>query len=89
MLFDAPSRAERRALDWIAHSFLATTPLDEVMSAPRRVVPLAGFSWGFTDDGSSSVTLHDLGVLGDDEWAMHLAVLRETYPAWRFADEMA
>ena len=89
VLFDAPSRAERRPLEWEAHSFLATTPLDEVMSAPRRVVPLAGFSWGFTDDGLSSVTLHDLRVLGDDDWARHVDLLRQTYPAWRFAEGIA
>jgi hypothetical protein len=35
--------------DWEAHSFLATTPLDEVMAGqPRRVVALSAFSWGFT-----------------------------------------
>jgi hypothetical protein len=88
VLFDAPSRAERRPLDWVAHSFLATTPLEEVMTVGRRVVPIAGFSWGFTDDGSSTVVLHDLAVLGDVEWAAHVGLLRETYPMWRFADEV-
>ncbi len=86
VLFDAPSRPERRPLDWVAHSFLATTPLDEVMSTGRRVVPLIGFSWGFTDDGSSRVTLHDLVILGDGEWTAHLDLLRTTYPLWLFAE---
>ena len=44
-LFDAPSRAVREPLEWVAHSFLATTPLDEVAQLKaRRVVPLVGFS---------------------------------------------
>jgi hypothetical protein len=42
-LFDGPSRSKRDDMDWVAHSFLATTPFD----GQRRVVPLAGFSWGF------------------------------------------
>jgi hypothetical protein len=42
------------------------------------VVPLVGFSWGFTDDGSSSVALHDLAVLDDDDWMGHLDLLRAT-----------
>ena len=46
-LFDAPSRSVRELLEWVAHSFLATTPLDEVAQLKaRRVVPLVGFSWG-------------------------------------------
>jgi hypothetical protein len=46
ILFDAPSRPLRQPLDWTAHSFLATTPLDEVADLkPRRVVPIIGFSW--------------------------------------------
>jgi hypothetical protein len=82
-LFDAPSRWMRQPLEWVAHSFLAVTPLDEVAQLkPRRVVPLAGFSWGFTDDGSD-VTLHEIGDLWD-EWDLHLDLLRQSYPFWRF-----
>jgi hypothetical protein len=84
ILFDAPSRMTRQPLEWVAHSFLAATPLEEVAQLkPRRVVPLVGFSWGFTDDGST-VSLHDLRVL-DDEWETHVDLLRETYPWWLFA----
>jgi hypothetical protein len=86
ILFDAPSRATRQPLEWVAHSFLATTPLEEIgQSKPRRVVPVVGFSWGFTDDGSA-VTLHELSALSRDEWAMHLGLLRDTYKWWLFAD---
>jgi len=47
-LFDTPSRQVRAPIEWIAYSFLATTPVDEVMQgSPRRVVPLLGFEWGF------------------------------------------
>ncbi len=85
-LFDAPSRSVREPLEWIAHSFLAVTPLDEVAERKaRRVVPLVGFSWGFTDT-ASSVTLINIEVLTDGEWAMHLDILRQGYPMWVFAE---
>ncbi len=86
ILFDAPSRWVRNPLKWVAHSFLATTPLDEVAQLQaRRVVPLLGFSWGFTDTGRT-VTLDDIEVLRDREWTMHLDVLRQGYPMWVFAE---
>ena len=85
-LFDAPSRSVRAPLEWIAHSFLAVTPLAEVAEwKARRVVPLVGFSWGFTDTGSS-VTRNNIEVLTDGEWAMHLDILRKGYPMWVFAE---
>ena len=85
-LFDAPSRSVREPLEWVAHSFLATTPLDEVAQLKaRRVVPLVGFSWGFRDSGNS-VILGDIEVLTDHEWTMHLDVLRQGYPLWVFAE---
>ena len=89
ILFDAPSRAVRRPLEWVAQTFLATTPLDEVAQMkPRRVVPLLGFSWGFTDDGSM-VTLHDPAVVADQAWDVHLDLLRRTYPWWHFSEHTA
>ena len=86
-LFDAPSRSVRQPLEWVAHSFLATTPLDEVAQLKaRRVVPLVGFSWGITDTGSR-VTVDDIEMLTDGEWMMHLDVLRQGYPMWVFSEE--
>jgi len=86
ILFDAPSRPVRQPLEWVAHSFLATTPLDEVARLQaRRVVPLVGFSWGFRDTGSS-VTLSDIEVLTDREWRLHLDLLRQGYPLWVFSE---
>jgi hypothetical protein len=71
----------------VAHSFLATTPLDEVAQLKaRRVVPLVGFSWGITDTGSR-VTVDDIEMLTDGEWTMHLDVLRQGYPMWVFSEE--
>ncbi len=86
ILFDAPSRSVREPLEWVAHSFLATTPLDEVAQLrARRVVPLVGFSWGFTET-ASSVKLSNIEVLTDREWMMHLDVLRQEYPMWVFSE---
>jgi hypothetical protein len=87
-LFDAPSRSAP-PLAWSAHSFLATTPIDEVLRGnPRRVVPLLGFSWGFGRD-DSAVRLRDIRPLAGRDWIGHLAVLRASYPAprWTFADD--
>ena len=85
-LFDAPSRSVRQPLEWVAHSFLAGTPLDEVAQLKaRRVVPLVGFSWGFTDTGSS-VVLSDIEGLTDREWKTHLRIPRAGYPMWVFSE---
>jgi hypothetical protein len=66
----------------LAHSFLVATPLDEVAQLkPRRVVPLIGFSWGFTDNGSR-VSLYELVILSSREWVLHLDLLRQAYPRW-------
>ncbi|MGO9854108.1 MAG: hypothetical protein ACLPYY_03575 [Acidimicrobiales bacterium] len=51
----------------------------------RRVVPLAGFSWGFTET-TSSVILSNIEVLRDHAWRMHLEVLRQEYPMWVFSE---
>jgi hypothetical protein len=42
--FDAPAREKRLRLDWVAHSFLAVSPLRDNR---RSVTPLLGFAWGF------------------------------------------
>jgi hypothetical protein len=88
-LFDAPSRETWSPLNWLAHSFLATTPMDELLQGkPRRVAPLTGFSWGF-DLSDHEVTLRDLHPLTPVDWREHLPLLRATYPspAWTFADD--
>ena len=84
-LFDAPSRPVRRPLEWVAHSFLAATPLNEVADLqPRRVVPLIGFSWGFTDSGSE-VDVHEVALLPAGSWDAHIDVLKQNYPFWLFS----
>jgi hypothetical protein len=80
-LFDAPSRAERAALDWTAHSFLAWTPMDDT---ERRVVPLAGFSWGFNVDAASRITLREVHALTAVDWDAHLPYLSSSHPGWVF-----
>jgi hypothetical protein len=86
-LFDGPSRSNRDDdLHWQAHSFLATTPLEEVMAlGPRRIIPLAGFSWGFEiADGDVTVTGPD--ELPLEHWNTHTETLRSTFPLWVFAN---
>jgi hypothetical protein len=85
-LFDGPSRSVRDDLEWEAHSFLAATPLDEVMAfEPRRVVPLAGFSWGFTIV-NGRVEIRPPRPLAIERWNEHAGVLRTTYQWWNFSD---
>ncbi|WP_433890076.1 hypothetical protein [Streptomyces sp. CA-111067] len=80
-LFDAPSRDERRPLAWLAHSFLAWTPLEP---ADRHVVPLTGFSWGFDIDGAGRITARPVGELAGGDWEAHRSRLGGWYPGWAF-----
>ncbi|ANP54665.1 hypothetical protein J2Z21_001708 [Streptomyces griseochromogenes] len=80
-LFDAPSRASRDPLDWTAHSFLAWTPMDDT---ERRVLPLAGFSWGFGIDSAGRITLREVETLAPVDWDAHLPYLGTSHPGWVF-----
>lgn len=80
-LFDAPSRDERAHLDWVAHSFLAVSPL---RGDRRAVTPLLGFNWGFHLNDAGDVTLDSLAGLSAADWQSHLPYLRECYPEWQF-----
>ncbi|MEV5281542.1 hypothetical protein [Streptomyces sp. NPDC051994] len=82
-LFDAPSRAERTPLAWLAHSFLAWTPMDR---AERQVLPLAGFSWGFDIGATGDVTLRSAKTLAAADWDGHVPYMSTRYPAWNFDD---
>lgn len=82
-LFDAPSRDERVRLDWLAHSFLAASPL----RGNRRVVtPLLGFAWGFLVDDNGKVALKPVTSLTAADWEAHLPYLRDCYPEWQFTE---
>ena len=86
-LFDAPSRVGAPPTQWVAHSFLATTPISEVMVGnPRRVVPLIGFAWGY-DVSDGNIELRHIAPLATDDWNAHLPVLRASYPRWEFAEQ--
>ena len=72
-LFDAPSRNKRVDLDWIAHSFLAASPL----RGDRRIVtPLLGFSWGFHIFNEENIVLKPIAALTAADWEAHLPYLR-------------
>jgi hypothetical protein len=82
-LFDAPSRDERDELDWIAHSFLAASPLQ----GNRKVVmPLLGFSWGFHVYDETKIVLKPATSLTTADWQEHLPYLHECYPEWQFTE---
>jgi hypothetical protein len=80
-LFDAPSRAKRDPLAWTAHSYLARTPIDDT---ERRVLPLAGFSWGFNIDSDGRITLQQVQSLTAVDWDAHLPYLGASHPGWVF-----
>ena len=48
-------------------------------------MPLLGFSWGFTDTGTTTI-LDDIELLTESAWRKHLDVLRPGYPFWVFAE---
>jgi len=79
-LFDGPSRAHRQDMAWLAHSFLAASPLPGV---ERLVTPVAGFSWGF-DILGDDVALREPAALNPADWCTHLPLFHSAYPAWRF-----
>jgi hypothetical protein len=86
-LFDAPWRWEKQPLAWVAHSFLAATPLAQAMGRGRKlVIPVVGFAWGFTVDGRGDIAIAPVERLAPDRWREHVPVLRERYPGWTFVD---
>ena len=82
-LFDAPSREKRLRLDWVAHSFLAASPLRDNR---RSVTPLLGFAWGFHSAHDGSVALAPVTSLTAADWESHLPYLRSCYTAWQFTE---
>ncbi|MBQ0855629.1 hypothetical protein J8N05_46570 (plasmid) [Streptomyces sp. BH-SS-21] len=82
MLFDAPSRGERSPLAWLAHCFLARTPLEDT---ERHVVPLTGFSWGFDIDDTGLITLRSARALAPGDWDTHRPLLQRRHPGWSFS----
>ena len=81
ILFDAPSRDGRARLDWVAHSFLAASPL---RGNPRTVTPLLGFAWGFQVSEDKSIALTPIASLTAVDWASHLPYLCDCYKDWEF-----
>ena len=84
-LFDAPSRKERVPLDWVAHSFLAASPL---RGNTKIVTPLLGFSWGFHITDDKNIELKPITVLTVADWEAHLPYLRDCYTEWQFTEIM-
>lgn len=80
-LFDAPSRDAREDLDWVAHSFLAASPL---RGNSRIVTPILGFSWGFHILDAKNIVLKPITVLTAADWEAHLPHLCGTFQDWQF-----
>jgi hypothetical protein len=90
-LFDSPSRLVRMPMEWLAYSFLATTPIDELLDGnARRVVPLLGFEWGFDirPESPAQIELREVAPIASRAWEAVVPVLRAEYPSplWTFAD---
>ncbi|MGC0417609.1 hypothetical protein [Embleya sp. AB8] len=86
-LFDSPARFDRKPLSWLAHTFLAWTPMAERVEP--HVVPLVGFSWGFEIDDGERIGIRAALPLAADAWAEHLPLLRAEHPGWTFAGKSA
>lgn len=85
-LFDAPARDTRARMEWLAHSFLAYTPL---AAEGRKVLPVLGFSWGFTISDRTEVTMEPVNQLDSGDWAVHLPFLEAKHPGWTFGPGFA
>ena len=77
-LFDAPARDHRDDLDWLAHAFLAHTPL-----GTTTVEGMLGFSWGFSFR-AGEVQLVDPAPLDHHDWAAHRELFAAAHPGWTF-----
>ncbi|WP_439680909.1 hypothetical protein [Embleya sp. MST-111070] len=84
-LFDSPARLDRAPMSWLAHTFLAWTPITETIE--RHVVPLVGFAWGFDIDTGGGIAIHGPSPLPDTAWTGHLPFLRARHAAWTFAPQ--
>jgi hypothetical protein len=84
VLFDAPSRGDRRRLEWLAHSFLAVIPREP--DPQKRAVPLLGFSWGFVIGDDGLIALRPVEQLAAGDWNDHVPYLRGCYPRWQFSE---
>jgi hypothetical protein len=76
-------------MSWLAHSFLATTPMYNPLPRglrTRRVIPVMGFSWGFDIDDRGALTVRPIREIGVGEWNSQLSILRKAYPTWKFPE---
>jgi hypothetical protein len=80
ILFDCPGRKHTEDMDWVAHSFLAVSPIEP---EARTVTPLQGFSSGFTRR-NQHIELLPLMALSPTDWDHHRAYLGTAYPGWQF-----
>jgi hypothetical protein len=77
-LFDAPGRVHRDDLEWLAHAFLAHTPLGSA-----GIEAILGFSWGF-NFRAGEVQMIDPAPLDHTDWAAHQGLLAAEHQAWTF-----
>jgi hypothetical protein len=81
VLFDAPARASRDDLDWIANSFLCFVAPD---ADGRETRAVAGFAWGF-GIRERDVVLRPPERLDSAAWDSHVPLMRREHPSWAFA----
>jgi hypothetical protein len=76
--FRRPGRDHRDDLDWLAHAFLAHTPLGST-----NVEAILGFSWGFNfRDGEVQIVAP--APLDHTDWAAHQGLLTAEDQNWTF-----
>ena len=80
-LFDCPGRRHSQDMGWVAHSFLAASP---IVPGARTVTPLQGFSWGFTRRNQRIDLVPHVPLVPAD-WDSHRDYLGTAYPGWQFA----
>lgn len=83
-LYDAPSNNDPGIMKWKAYTFLCPLFLSRVKRI--KIIPLVGFTWGFTmKDGKPEEILYPVKA-EKKEWEFVRASASEDYPDWEFMD---
>ncbi len=83
-MYDAPRHVAAGLRTWKAYTFLC--PLHLNGEKIRDIVPLGGFTWGYTlDEGRVSGIMYPLPA-GPEEWDTMRRNVSGSYPEWNFQE---
>ncbi|MGC8506492.1 MAG: hypothetical protein ACP5NK_07300 [Thermoplasmata archaeon] len=83
--YDAPSMNDPHVRVWKAYTFLCPLSLSSTKEY-RKIIPLAGFTWGYTMSHGKPESLLELLTAGRDDWNLVKGNVSSQYPQWEFMD---